>query len=134
VVAEADEEAKGSDPVTETEEELKEEQQRQEVENGLKNVPPRDPNADYPGPTPQQLRDFDEIMKQLEDLGGGPPRQVNSPKGATQFIFPNGMVLRFDLEPGQYLQNQDPHINLQNAPGASTPNEHIELAPPAPQS
>ncbi|MDP1753154.1 MAG: hypothetical protein Q8L22_27175 [Reyranella sp.] len=46
--------------------------------------------------------------------------------GATQFIFPNGMALRFDLEPGQYVGKQQPHINLQ-LPGVF--NEHIKLLP-----
>jgi hypothetical protein len=63
----------------------------------------------------------------LESLGGGAPRSVPTAKGAAQFIFPNGTVLRFDLNPGQYLSGQNPHINLENAPGASNPNYHIDL-------
>jgi tetratricopeptide (TPR) repeat protein len=42
------------------------------------------------------------IAKELEDAGGGIPHTVPTPKGARQFIFPNGMVLRFDLAPTQY--------------------------------
>ncbi len=44
-----------------------------------------------------------DIGSDLEALGGGVPMLVPTPKGATQFIFPNGMILRFDLAPGQYL-------------------------------
>jgi hypothetical protein len=59
----------------------------------------------------------------LEALGGGAPRVIMSPKGASQFIFPNGMILRFDLLPGQYLPGQVPHINLEYG----DVNLHIEL-------
>ena len=54
-----------------------------------------------------------DIASDLEALGGGMPRLVPTKKGATQFIFPNGMILRFDLQPGQYLDGQVPHINLE---------------------
>ncbi|MBB4017445.1 filamentous hemagglutinin [Chelatococcus caeni] len=64
------------------------------------------------------------IASQLESLGGGKPRQVTTPKGATQFIFPNGLIIRFDLLPGQYLSGQVPHINLE-VPGIG--NHHINL-------
>ena len=63
----------------------------------------------------------------LETLGGGAPRSVPTKKGAIQFIFPNNMALRFDINPGQYLANQGPHINLQGAPGSLDPNMHIEV-------
>jgi RHS repeat-associated protein len=44
-----------------------------------------------------------DISSDLEGLGGGVPILVPTPKGATQFRFPNGTILRFDLAPGQYL-------------------------------
>ena len=69
------------------------------------------------------------ISTDLEQLGGGVPRVVPTPKGATQFIFPNGAVLRFDIQPGQFLEGQGPHINLQNVPGSSNPNIHVPLLP-----
>jgi hypothetical protein len=68
------------------------------------------------------------IASDLEALGGGIPRSVPTAKGATQFIFPNGTVLRFDIQPGQYLRGQGPHINLE-VPGNSNPNIHIPLKP-----
>ena len=46
-------------------------------------------------------------------------------KGATQFIFPNGMKLRFDLYRGQFIGNQGPHINLEYGGR----NIHIPLSP-----
>ncbi|EIM29104.1 hemagglutinin repeat-containing protein [Microvirga lotononidis] len=67
------------------------------------------------------------VAERLEALGGGKPIQRNTPKGAVQFIFPNGMVVRFDLQPGQYLQGQVPHINIE-WPGTGI-NEHIDLKP-----
>jgi hypothetical protein len=73
--------------------------------------------------------DAGQTAADLEALGGGVPRLVPTPKGATQFIFPNGTVLRFDIEPGQFLNGQDPHINLQNVPGSADPNIHIPLLP-----
>jgi RHS repeat-associated protein len=62
-----------------------------------------------------------DIAGELEKLGGGRPRLVTTKKGAKQFIFPNDIKLRFDLEPGQYLTGQEPHINLQ------TPDENIHI-------
>lgn len=70
-----------------------------------------------------------DIANRLAQLGGGLPRFVPTPKGASQFIFPNGMVLRFDLKAGQFLGKQGPHINLQNVPGSRNPNIHIDLRP-----
>ena len=49
---------------------------------------------------------------------------IPTAKGARQFIFPNGMILRFDLTPGQYSPRQGPHINLHLPDGR---NEHIYL-------
>jgi hypothetical protein len=57
------------------------------------------------------------IIEDLEELGGGKPRYVRTPKGADQWVFPNGAVVRFDRQPGQYLRGQRPHINLENSPG-----------------
>jgi hypothetical protein len=51
---------------------------------------------------------------------------VRTPKRASQFIFPNGMILRFDLAPGQYSPKQGPHINL-HLPDSR--NRHIYLRP-----
>ena len=68
------------------------------------------------------------IASQLEELGGGVPSLVPTSKGAPQFVFPNGTVLRFDLQPGQYLPGQGPHINLQFVPGWPDQNIHIPLA------
>jgi RHS repeat-associated protein len=62
----------------------------------------------------------------LEQLGGGVPICRLTPKGAPLFISPNGMVMHFDLLPGQYLPGQGPHINLIPADG---PNIHINLQP-----
>ena len=66
---------------------------------------------------------YNDMAGDLEELGGGVPRLVPTPKGATQFIFPNGMILRFDLSPGQYLSGQGPHINLEY----NGINNHIDL-------
>jgi RHS repeat-associated protein len=68
------------------------------------------------------------LASQLEDLGGGVPSLVPTSKGAAQFRFPNGTVLRFDLQPGQFLEGQGPHINLQFVPGWPNQNIHIPLA------
>ena len=65
-----------------------------------------------------------DIAKQLEFFGGGSPIQNNTPKGATQFIFPNGMVVRFDLTPEQHL-GEGPHINIQWP--AWDINEHVPI-------
>ena len=54
-----------------------------------------------------------DIASDLEALGGGMPRLIPTKKGATQFIFPNGMILRFGLQSGQYPDGQAPHINLE---------------------
>ncbi|HTH99134.1 MAG TPA: hypothetical protein VL574_17075 [Stellaceae bacterium] len=67
-----------------------------------------------------------DISDDLMALGGGTPRSVTTPKGAPQFILPNRMILRFDLQPGQYLNGQSPHINL-HSPGGT--NFHINLLP-----
>jgi hypothetical protein len=67
---------------------------------------------------------FVGIVVRLERAGGGAPRIVPTAKGATQFIFPNGMILRFDLIPGQYSPSQGPHINLHFPDGR---NRHIYL-------
>jgi uncharacterized protein RhaS with RHS repeats len=66
-----------------------------------------------------------DIGSDLEALGGGIPKLVPTSKEATQFIFPNGMVLRFDFAPGQYLSGQGPHINLEGG----GENIHIPLVP-----
>lgn len=47
---------------------------------------------------------------------------VLTPKQAKQFMFPNGIILRFDLAPGQYCPRQGPHINLHLPNGR---NRHI---------
>jgi filamentous hemagglutinin len=56
---------------------------------------------------------------------------VPTPKRARQFIFPNGMILRFDLEPGQFGPRQGPRINLEMPGGL---NHHIYLQPSLPDS
>ncbi|WP_460449592.1 hypothetical protein [Alsobacter sp. SYSU BS001988] len=66
------------------------------------------------------------IWDDLEALGGAKPRFQATPKGADQWIFPNGGVIRFDLFPGQYLKGQVPHINLQGFPGQQD-RLHIKL-------
>jgi filamentous hemagglutinin len=71
-----------------------------------------------------QWVDFAAIVAELERAGGGIPRIVLTPKLARQFIFPNGMILRFDLAPGQFNPQQGPHINLETPTGA---NYHIYL-------
>jgi len=67
---------------------------------------------------------FADLAARLENLGGGRPRMILTPKLARQFIFPNGIILRFDLEPGQYSSLQQPHINLEMPTGT---NYHIYL-------
>jgi hypothetical protein len=64
-----------------------------------------------------------DIASELEELGGGRPTLRPSPKGAPQFFFPNGMTLRFDLMPGQYLTFQRPHINLE----VGGKNYHLDM-------
>jgi RHS repeat-associated protein len=56
------------------------------------------------------------LSKQLEQLFGGPPKVVPTPKGAPQFMFPNGAILRFELRPDHYQPGQGPHINLERVP------------------
>jgi len=67
------------------------------------------------------------ITRLLEAAGGGIPRFVPTRRGARQFIFPNGGIIRFDIEPGQYARAQGPHINLERFPGGPAPNLHIGL-------
>jgi filamentous hemagglutinin len=67
---------------------------------------------------------FADIAARLESLGGGRPRMILTPKLARQFIFPNGMILRFDLVSGQYSRRQGPHLNLHLPSGR---NRHIYL-------
>jgi hypothetical protein len=88
--------------------------------------PTRSPATPLDRTSPQAGIHLAGIAEDLMALGGGAPRLQPSPKGATQFIFPNGMALRFDLKPGQYIGKQQPHINLQ-LPGVF--NEHIKLLP-----
>jgi hypothetical protein len=40
---------------------------------------------------------FERIAAALEDFLGGVPRSVRTPRGATQFIGPNGNAVRFDI-------------------------------------
>jgi hypothetical protein len=67
---------------------------------------------------------FARFAAALESAGGGVPRIALTAKQAKQFIFPNGMILRFDLVLGQYSPQQGPHINLQVSAGR---NHHIYL-------
>ena len=67
---------------------------------------------------------FFALVAALEHLGGGAPRYRLTPQNARQFIFPNGMILRFDLALGQYAPQQGPHINLEMADGR---NYHLYL-------
>ena len=56
-------------------------------------------------------------------LGPG-AKQVNTPKGARQFMSPGGdRKIRFDLTPEQH-KGTGPHINLEQGPR----NEHIPLS------
>ncbi len=64
------------------------------------------------------------IADDLVEFGGGIPIREITQKGATQFRFPAGYVLRFDIGPGQY-DSRGPHINLQ-LPGTQF-NQHIYL-------
>jgi RHS repeat-associated protein len=75
-----------------------------------------------------RLKDLaDRACLAFEQAGGGRPNYTPTPKGAPQFIFPNGLRLRFDLYPGQFLQQygQTPHINIDNGPPGIQP--HIDL-------
>jgi RHS repeat-associated protein len=76
----------------------------------------------------KSAKEASSIISKIEKLGGGYPRPSYTPKGAPQWIFPNGTVLRFDLKPGQYLKGQGPHINLE-VPGNVPPNIHIPVKP-----
>lgn len=67
------------------------------------------------------------IARLLEAAGGGRPRFVPTRRGASQFIFPNGGIIRFDLHPGQYGRAQGPHINLERFPDGASRNLHIRL-------
>lgn len=69
------------------------------------------------------------IAQLFEAAGGGTPRSVPTRRGARQFIFPNGAVVRFDIEFGQYGRAQGPHINLERFPGSPSSNLHIGLQP-----
>jgi len=73
---------------------------------------------------------FESIAKALEQLLGGVPRFVPTARGARQWIGPNGNVIRFDIEPGQYGR-EGPHINLEtaNCPRSSSAyiNQHVRL-------
>ena len=73
---------------------------------------------------------FDAIAAGLELFLGGVPRFAPTRRGAAQWIGPNGNVLRFDIEPGQFGRG-GPHINLEtaNTPRASPDyvNRHVWL-------
>ena len=69
---------------------------------------------------------LESFASQFEEIGGGVPRFVRTRRGGCQFIFPNGLILRFDLASGQYSPRYGPHINLEGAPDAP-PNLHIRL-------
>lgn len=67
------------------------------------------------------------VAEEAEIAGGGVPRIMRTKKNAVQFIFPNGLVMRFDIFKEQLVGNQVPHINLE-FPGTDI-NEHVELKP-----
>ncbi|CAA9365899.1 MAG: hypothetical protein AVDCRST_MAG90-3390 [uncultured Microvirga sp.] len=73
---------------------------------------------------------LETIAAALEAFLGGVPRFVPTAGGAKQWIGPNGNVVRFDLEPGQYGR-EGPHINLESAnlPRTSPDyfNKHVRL-------
>lgn len=73
---------------------------------------------------------FAAIAEALEHFLGGVPRFVPTARGAQQWIGPNGNVVRFDLEPGQYGR-EGPHINLETADRPRTSpdyiNQHVRL-------
>ncbi len=74
-----------------------------------------------------------DLASRLEAAGGGAPRFQPTPKGAAQFLFPNGMKLRFDLYPGQYGDrppNDGPHINFEAPWSPAHINVHIEVINP----
>ena len=81
--------------------------------------------SNHNGPVPENKpTETADLSDDLESLGGGIPRSVPTPRGATQFIFPNGMIHRFDISPGQYNSKYGPHINLEGPWG----NEHVPLS------
>lgn len=57
---------------------------------------------------------FEAIFAGLETFLGGRPRFVPTRKAAQQWIGPNGNVVRFDLDSGQFGR-EAPHINLETA-------------------
>ena len=73
---------------------------------------------------------LETLAAALEDFLGGVPRFVPTARGARQWIGPNGNIVRFDLEPGQYGQ-EGPPINLETANRPRTSpdyiNQHIRL-------
>jgi hypothetical protein len=73
---------------------------------------------------------FEAIAKALEEFLGGVPRFVPTPRGARQWIGPNGNTVRFDIEPGQYGR-EGPHINLETVNRPRTDrayiNRHVRL-------
>ncbi len=73
---------------------------------------------------------FEALAAALEDLLGGVPRLAPTPRGAKQWIGPNGNLVRFDIEPGQYGA-EGPHINLETAGlrrhSSAYFNRHIRL-------
>jgi len=64
-----------------------------------------------------------DLASDLEAWGGGRPIVELTPKGARQFRFPSGYVLRFDIIYG----NNGAHINFE-IPGSPF-NLHIPVAP-----
>jgi hypothetical protein len=73
---------------------------------------------------------LERLVTALQEFLGGVPRFVATRRGAKQWIGPNGNVVRFDIEPGQYGR-EGPHINLETAQLArSSPdyiNRHVRL-------
>lgn len=72
-----------------------------------------------------ELKNKKPIADDDDKLAGYKVMQTK--KGAMQFIFDNGLILRFDLKPGQYLPGQGPHINVENQDINS--NVHIPVKP-----
>lgn len=73
---------------------------------------------------------FDRVVLALEEFLGGTPRFAPTRRGAKQWIGPNGNVVRFDLEPGQYGR-EGAHINLETAglprSDPAYANQHVRL-------
>jgi hypothetical protein len=73
---------------------------------------------------------FEALAAALEDFLGGVPRLAPTPRGAKQWIGPNGNLVRFDIEPGQHGA-EGPHINLETAGlhrhSSAYFNRHIRL-------